>query len=86
MIKECKVILHNSAVTVVEYDGNKVQLPSVQDCGKLVYVKINDGKYTVISKEEYDESLKNTTKKSKKVKEKVEENEEEIEPIDARNN
>ncbi len=82
MIKECKVILHNSAVTVIEYDGNKIQLPSVQNCEKSICVKFIDNKYSVVSREEFENSLKVSTKKSKKVKEKIDKSEEETEPIE----
>lgn len=68
MIKECKVILHNSAVMVVDFGGTKVQLPATKINDKIVYVEYIDGKYSVVLKEDYEKSLKlKVSKKTKKV-------------------
>lgn len=52
MIKECPVILNNSAVTVVQYDNVKIQFPSIQKKVKTVFVKYENGKYEIVEKTE----------------------------------
>lgn len=66
MIKECNIILHNTATLVIDFDGKHIQLPRIEIKGEKVYVECEDGKYTISSKEEYDKSLK--TKSDKKTK------------------
>lgn len=69
MIKECRVVLHNQAVTVVDYDGTQVQFPATKSKTDVVYVEYSDGKYVIVEKEDYEKSLKpKADKKSKKVK------------------
>lgn len=49
MIIKCKVELNNDLVTVVNYDGNLVQIPSIQNKdAKFVNVWLNDGHYKVV--------------------------------------
>lgn len=48
MIKECKVLLQNEAVTVVRFDDIEVQLPTRNNKSKTVFVKCEDGKYTIV--------------------------------------
>lgn len=83
MIKECNVILHNSFVAVVVFDGKEIQVPSNELIGKTAYVKLENNKYTVVSKEEYLKSLEKKQKVSKKQETKKEniviDNEENIE-------
>lgn len=68
MIKECKVVLHNSAVVVVDFGGTKVQFPATKINDKVAYVEYVNGKYSVVSKEDYEKSLKSKViKKPKKV-------------------
>lgn len=64
MIKECKVILNNSAVTVVKFGEIEVQLPSIQRDAKKVFVKFENDRYAVVDK--LDEPEVQTKKKSKK--------------------
>lgn len=64
MTKECKVILNNSAVTVVKFGEIEVQLPSIQRDAKKVFVKFENDKYAVVDK--LDEPEVQTKKKSKK--------------------
>lgn len=47
MIKECKVLLNNEAVTVIRYDGQDVQIPAIGRKADVVKVK-DDGRYTVV--------------------------------------
>lgn len=60
MTKECKVLLNNDAVTVVEFDSIKVQMPSIHKNAETIFVKFEDGKYSVV------DSLSNTEDKPKK--------------------
>ena len=49
MIKECPVIENNDAVTVVRFDGNDIQFPSVgQEGAKTLNVKFENGKYSIV--------------------------------------
>lgn len=66
MIKECNVILHNSLVAVVVFDGKEIQVPSNKLIGKTAYVKYEKEKYIIVSKEEYLKSLEKKQKTNKK--------------------
>ena len=69
MVKECKVILHNSAVVVADYDGIQVQFPATKSKTDVVYVKYTNGKYVIVTREDYEKALKpKGDKESKKVK------------------
>lgn len=48
MTKLCPIILNNEAVTVIRFDDIEVQLPSIHKNVKSVYVKYDDGKYTIV--------------------------------------
>lgn len=48
MTELCPVILNNEAVTVVRFDNIEVQLPSIHKDVKSVYVKYDNGRYTVV--------------------------------------
>lgn len=65
MIKECKVVLHNQYVTVVEYDGAKIQFPSVGKKVDTVYVKCENNKYSIVPKGEYEKSKQSNKTVSK---------------------
>ena len=47
MLKECKVLLNNKAVTVIQYDDIQVQIPAIGRNVSVVKVK-DDGRYTVV--------------------------------------
>ena len=47
MIKECKVLLNNEAVTVIRYGDIDVQIPAIHRKADIVKVK-DDGFYTVV--------------------------------------
>ena len=68
MVKRCNVILNNNAVTVINYDGNEVQIPSIQRNAKAVNVILKDGKYIVVDDDyvEIKEAAKNNKKSQKK--------------------
>lgn len=48
MIKNCRVLINNDAVTVFEYDGVEVQIPSINREARFVKVKFANGEYTVV--------------------------------------
>ena len=48
MIKECKVILNNDAITVVRFDDTDVQFSSIAKDTKTVNVKYDNGKYSIV--------------------------------------
>lgn len=76
MIIKCKVELNNDLVTVINYDGNLVQIPSIQNKdAKFVNVWLNDGHYKVVL-DDFVEPLKvvqteETVKSEKKTKKKT---------------
>lgn len=65
MIKECKVILHNDLVSVVLFDKKEIQVPSNKLIGNTAYVKFDNDKYTVVSKNEFEKFVKRNDRKSK---------------------
>lgn len=48
MIKECRVVMSNEYVTVVEFGNCNVQLPSIHSDAKKITVKKENGKYFVV--------------------------------------
>lgn len=59
MIKECEVLVWNECVMVIDFDNVKVQMPSFgKNKTNSVYVKYENGKYTLSSELEYDKFLK----------------------------
>lgn len=62
MIKKCNVILHNSACTVVDYDGKHIQLPSLTN-DNVVYVKYENQRYELVTEKDYKDSQKPLNKK-----------------------
>ena len=78
MVKNCSVILNNDAVTVINYDGIEVQIPSIRRSVKSVNVLYKDNKYIVVDddyKEEKPEK-KEKARKKKTTKESAEQVEE----------
>ncbi len=66
MIKECKVLSYNKflSILVFEYEGKPIQTTVVIDTdSKTVFVKYKDGKYKIVSKNEYDKSIRVFNKK-----------------------
>ena len=47
-MKICRVLLNNEAVTVFDYDGTKVQVPSIKRKAETVNVIYKDGLYIVV--------------------------------------
>lgn len=48
MIKDCRVILNNEAVTVVRFGNIDIQFPSVHKETKFVRVLYQGGKYRIV--------------------------------------
>lgn len=48
MIKNCRVLINNEAVTVIDYDGVQVQIPSINREAQFVNVTFKNGHYTVV--------------------------------------
>ena len=60
------MILHNDEVAVVDFDGKKIQIPNSKLIGKTAFIKYEKGKYTTISKDEFDKYISNKSKECKK--------------------
>lgn len=56
MVKNCKVILNNELVTVLDFDGKQIQVPSIKRKANYVSVLFKDNKYQVVS-DDYIEPL-----------------------------
>jgi len=68
MIKECKVILNNEAVTVIQFGDIEVQFPSIRKNDKTVFVKYEDGNYSIVDKPPIIEQPVQTDKDNTAVK------------------
>lgn len=66
MIKECKIVLQNRTCIVVDCDGVPIQFPYMECLVDSVYVNIDDNKYSIVSKEDYEKSLMKAIKPEKK--------------------
>lgn len=69
MIKECKVLSYNKFLNILVFDFNGKQIQTTAkldtEC-KTVFVKYKDGKYEIVSKDEYEKSIRNVNKKREK--------------------
>ena len=65
-MKICRVLLNNEAVTVVDYDGTKVQIPAIHRDAKTVKVILKNGRYTVVDDNYKEPELVAIAKKSEK--------------------
>ena len=66
MIKECKVLSCNKYLNILvfDYDGKQIQITAKLDTEcKTVFVKYKDGKYEIVSKDEYEKSIRSFNKK-----------------------
>lgn len=68
MIKECIVKLNNDVVTVVAYGDVDVQLPAIHKEARTIFVNYENGKYTVVDK---DNKPNDIMAKKKNVKKKT---------------
>ena len=69
MIKECKVLSYNKYLNILvfDFDGKQIQTTAKLDTEcKAVFVKYKDGKYEIVSKYEYEKSIRNYNKKKEK--------------------
>ena len=81
MIKDCKVILNNERVTVIDFDGTAVQLPSIHRKAEYIKVKFDNDRhivlpddYTEIKTKEEDEVVIEQKPKNKRNKKTTNEN------------
>lgn len=65
MIKDCKVILNNEAVTVVRFGDIDIQFPAIHSNEKTVRVLYKSGKYSIVNSD-YEETARATTRSSKR--------------------
>ena len=66
MIKECKVLSYNKFLNILvfDYSGKQVQTTAKLDTEcNTVFVKYKDGKYEVVSKNEYEKYTRSLSKK-----------------------
>lgn len=71
MVKDCNVLLNNADVTVIDFEGVEVQLPSIHRDTRKVRILFKDGKYIAVNddfveKEEKAINFDKTTKKEGK--------------------
>lgn len=76
MISKCKIELNNDLVTVINYSGNLVQIPSIKDKNaNFVNIWFNDGYYKVVPEDFVEPSkvvqTEETVKSEKKTKKKT---------------
>lgn len=74
MVKECLVILNNEAVTVVRYDDIDIQFPSIYKDVKTVFVKYENGKYSIVDEKDAIFEIAQPKKKKATKKTTIEEN------------
>lgn len=48
MVKECKVIVNNEALTTVMFGDIKVQMPPIKRKAEKVFVEENNGRYSIV--------------------------------------
>ncbi len=65
MIKKCKVIINNEAVTVIRFGNIEVQIPSIHKKADYVNVLYENGKYKIVD-EDYKDNLTNKNCNTKK--------------------
>ena len=73
MTKKCIVTLDNDYVTVVKYGDTYIQFPAMGIKSEYVWVKYENGKYTIVDeetakKESERTEIKKTTKSKTKIK------------------
>lgn len=70
MIKECKVLSYNKFLNILvfDYDGKQIQTTVHLDSEfKTVFVDYRNGKYKIVSKNEYDKYIQENKKKEKRM-------------------
>lgn len=66
MIKECQVLINNDFCTVVEFDQNKIQFPSIHREAETVFVSCENGSYKIVDKPAEKPKLATEVAKQKK--------------------
>ena len=69
MTKECKVLLRNQYIMVVDFDGKEIQMPSDHTDKDTVFVKYENDRYSITCKLEEEKKPVSRVKKRKKVTE-----------------
>ena len=73
MTKECKVLLRNQYVMVVDFNGKEIQMPSDHTDKDTVFIKYENDRYSITDKLEEKKPVKvkpvSRVKKQKKVTE-----------------
>ena len=69
MTRECKVLLRNQYVMVVNFDGKEIQMPSDHTDKDTVFVKYENDRYSITCKLEEENKPVSRVKKRKKVTE-----------------
>jgi len=67
LIKKCNVVLHNEAVMVIDFDGRKIQMPSVKCDTEYVFVEFKDNRYSLVTENEYADYTAKPEKKQKEM-------------------
>lgn len=70
MIKNCKVLINNEAVTVIDYDGREIQIPSIKKNTNFVRVIKKSNNYIVVD-DSYIEPASQNAEKPKKASKKT---------------
>ena len=71
MTKECPVILNNSATTVVKYGEVMVQFPSIHRDATTVFVKNDNGAYSIVDSMESEVNKETVTSRETTAKKKT---------------
>lgn len=67
MIKKCKILSYNNFLNILvfDYDGKQIQTTAFLDSNcKFVFIKYENNKYEIVSKNEYDNYMNETKKKN----------------------
>lgn len=57
MTKECKVLMRNELVMVIDFDGKEIQMPSDHKDTNIVFVKYENDKFLIVDKLEEEKKL-----------------------------
>lgn len=68
MIKECRVLLRNKVATVVKYDNIEIQFPPISESSKSVFVKYENGTYSIANDIEVNDASDKYNKKQMRKK------------------
>ena len=71
MVKECKVLLRNQYVMVVDFNGKEIQMPSDHTDKDTVFVKYENDRFSIVDKLEKEKKpvkVKSVSKVNKQKK------------------